>query len=219
MSRNTKNVQRKPVMPFCQVCKDTGKSEAEYRSHFTRENRDPNAKVICPTLLALECKYCSKNGHTIKYCDDFKKKQNQKKYREEAAVLKHVAVKNQVKSTNVYMCLDMDSDNEEQKPVVKNLVVKEEFPTLCAPVTSRVQTKNYAAALAKPPVLVEKPEVVSSSRPAPWASAEANQQKAKWAAWNSDSESDEEDVYNEYDEEVSYPDLDSENQEYTDAWD
>ena len=245
MSRNTNNVKRNPVMPFCQVCKDTGKTEAEYRSHFTRESRDPNAKVVCPTLLALECKYCSKNGHTIKYCDDFKKKQNQKKHKEDANSKSKLAnskpksaTKDQVKTKNIYMCLDMDSDNEEQKPeakkvsVAKKPVIKDEFPILCAPVANRAQSKNYAAALAKPPVLVdlvpvkkpiektiEKPVVVSTSRPAPWASSKANQQKAKWAAWNSDSDTDGEDEYNEEYEEDSFPDLDIQNQEYTDAWD
>ena len=54
---------------FCNVCFDAGKTESEYTSHYVRASKEPNAKVVCPTLLALECNYCFKKGHTVKYCD------------------------------------------------------------------------------------------------------------------------------------------------------
>jgi hypothetical protein len=201
MSRNTKNVSNKsaaPVQKYCKVCQDAGKAETEYRSHFTRESRDPNSKVICPTLLTLECRYCFKNGHTVKYCDVLKRNQQVQK-REEARCdkTKTDAVKNEGKKKNVFMCLDMDSDNEDPIPEVK-----EEFPTLCAPATSYSQLNvvNYAAALAKPaekqvvkPVEkpVENPVTKQDAKIAPWAS-ETMQSNKSWAAWDSDSEEEEE---------------------------
>ena len=53
------------VQPNCKVCRDAGKSEEEYLSHWVRSK---SGKVTCPTLLSQNCRNCGKNGHTIKYC-------------------------------------------------------------------------------------------------------------------------------------------------------
>ena len=53
---------------FCKVCKDAGKTNSEYTSHWIRNAPGPNGKVVCPTLLKQECKYCKKKGHTPKHC-------------------------------------------------------------------------------------------------------------------------------------------------------
>ena len=66
--RNIKtNVVRKPC---CKVCKDAGKSESEYGSHWPK---DSNGKTVCPTLLAQDCRYCGEAGHTVKYCQKLTK--------------------------------------------------------------------------------------------------------------------------------------------------
>ena len=57
-----------PSKPFCKVCKDSGKTEDEYTSHFVRESASPDAVVVCPTLLSQACRYCRKDGHTVRYC-------------------------------------------------------------------------------------------------------------------------------------------------------
>lgn len=57
--------------PFCKVCADAGKSDT---AHFPRKTPDPNSEVVCPTLKALECRYCFKNGHTVKYCPVLKER-------------------------------------------------------------------------------------------------------------------------------------------------
>lgn len=56
--------------PFCKVCADAGKTDT---AHYVRLTPDPKSPVICPTLLALECRYCFKSGHTVKYCAVAKK--------------------------------------------------------------------------------------------------------------------------------------------------
>jgi hypothetical protein len=53
---------------FCKVCKDAGKKETEYTSHWVRDAPGPNGKVVCPTLLSTKCKYCKAQGHIVKYC-------------------------------------------------------------------------------------------------------------------------------------------------------
>ena len=216
MSRNVKNST--PVQKYCKVCHDAGKSEAEYRSHFTRESPDPKSKVLCPTLLALECRYCFKNGHTVKYCSVLKENEKKKKNEEFSArrVEKAKAdVKPKGKSNtnhNAFACLD--SDSEEDEEVVKP---QEEFPVLSA-TQSRSQTVsfNYAAALAKPAVPkvqeVLKIQEVAVASPvaatpapapkietklAPWVSKRNTITAKSWAAWDSESEDDEDDEFDD----------------------
>ena len=51
---------------YCKVCRDSDKSEREYRSH---NPKDRNGRTTCPTLLSLTCRLCKRQGHTPKYCD------------------------------------------------------------------------------------------------------------------------------------------------------
>ena len=116
MSRN--NTNNAYVKKFCKVCQDSGKSEEVYRSHFTRETPDPNSKVICPTLLALECRYCYKNGHTVKYCPCLKEKAY---YEKKNYFVKHIEPSKKSNESNAtkktfdhLVCEDFD---EEEKLV------------------------------------------------------------------------------------------------------
>lgn len=211
MSKNVKVVQK-----YCKVCHDAGKTEAEYRSHFTRESPDPKAKVTCPTLLAQECRYCSKNGHTVKYCPTLKDNEKKRKQDEAKArrieASQNVAEKSKGKliNQNVFMCLDSDSEEEEE--VVTNPV--EDFPALIIPVSrNQSVSSNYAAALAKPAAPKQKQEVMTepiaklSEAPAvkapevvktvaPWASSAPVAYKS-WAAFDSDSDEEEEEEEDE----------------------
>ncbi len=213
MSRNVKNTKNSvPIQKFCKVCQDAGKSESEYRSHFTRETRDPNSKVVCPTLLALECRYCFKKGHTVKYCAVLKEKDRAPApVRKEAP--KKAVEKPKGKSTNHNVFAILDSDSEEEVVAPKVQEVKEEFPALSSSSLTRTQSvsANYAAALAKPapapetkiwaprfddlnesqakPKAAPAPKVEAKS--APWASGVSKASTMNWAAWDSDSEDDE----------------------------
>ena len=220
MSRNVKNVKASaPIQKYCKVCHDAGKSEAEYRSHFTRETRDPNSKVTCPTLLALECRYCYKNGHTVKYCPVLKDNEKQRN-REEASTrrteaIQKAEVKPKGKSTNKNVFAALESDSEDDVVAKKPVEVKEEYPMLCAPSLTRTQSvsTNYAAALSNPappnpappkpapskPIVMASPApvpIVSKplTKPAPWASTMPKASEIDWAAW-SDSEADDDDDY------------------------
>lgn len=99
--------------PYCKVCHDAGKEESVYLSHFIRESKIPGSKVVCPTLLAQECRYCFKTGHTVKYCKEIKRvqmKKNQQVKKEQAIAVEH-------KSNNIYHALtfDEESDIEENQ--------------------------------------------------------------------------------------------------------
>lgn len=141
---------------YCKVCHDSGKPESEYRSHSTRETRDPNSRITCPILLSIECRFCHKNGHTVKYCTVLKDKK-----KDEARALKKVSNPNpkpiivQEKITNVYDCLLEEEVEEEQ-----------EFPefSINTVISSNNSQLNYAAALAKPVVpMVRTASVVKKS--------------------------------------------------------
>ena len=72
-SRNTANTNTTAAKPFCKVCRDAGKLESEYTSHFVKDQPGPNGKVICPTLLNQDCRICGKSGHTSSYCSQYRR--------------------------------------------------------------------------------------------------------------------------------------------------
>lgn len=164
MSRS--NVKTVPIQKYCKVCHDAGKSESEYRSHCTRETRDPNSRVTCPTLLNLECRFCFKRGHTVKYCKILKEKNAPR-----SAPIRIPEEKPKAnKYTNIFLCLD---EEEEDKDVSKP-AFKDEFPVLAATKPNRMQAEpsNYAAALSKVAVPVAVPAPIPAPIPvqklAPW---------------------------------------------------
>lgn len=200
-SKKTSSVQ---VKKFCKVCQDAGKTEEEYRSHFTRESVDPKSKVVCPTLLALKCRFCNNNGHTIKYCNAAKNYEKTQKYYEDAVrrndnVKSYTKGKSTIISTNTFACLDSDSEDDD---IISEPDEKEEFPQLSVPGSRSERTQfNYAAALSKPapisvpipaptPAQIVKKAIVETAPPkvAPWASSSVEIKSNTWAAWDSDLE-------------------------------
>jgi hypothetical protein len=205
MSRRVNTASQK----FCKVCQDAGKSESEYRSHFTRETTDLNSRVLCPTLLALECRFCYKKGHTVKYCTTLKNKDKDRQPKRENQTLK-VESKPEKKMSNTFACLDSDSEEDDEE--VKQVLVEAEFPQLCAPkIDNATKIQNYASALSYiPPTpqptifkAIEKPvtqnlvKKVSQVRP-PWALNDKKIAQINWAAWDTDSEDEEDEDKTEY---------------------
>ena len=90
--------------PNCKVCRDAGKSQQEYSSHWVR---DKTGRVTCPTLISQQCRNCGKSGHTIKYCkarNISHKPSTEKK-----------ELKKELQIQNIYSLLD---DDEPESPVV-----------------------------------------------------------------------------------------------------
>ena len=76
--RPQKKSQKKP---FCKVCFDASKPESLYTNHFLKDRPGPNGKVVCPTLLMTECRYCHEKGHFKSHCSQLverKRVQNHK---------------------------------------------------------------------------------------------------------------------------------------------
>jgi hypothetical protein len=194
---------------YCKVCQDAGKPESEYRSHFTRESKDPNSKVCCPTLLALECRYCFKAGHTIKYCKVLKdNEKNKKRWELEAKNKKHIIEKEKNNSnkkvvTNKFAYLDDDdSENELEEHISNN----EEFPELIkTPVTNIKITSNsnYANALTSKDSIPLPSSIPVRMTP---LTNKKRISEINWAAMDSDDEDEDDnysyvqETYNNYDE-------------------
>jgi len=64
------------ITKFCSVCKNAGKCEKEYTSHFPKSSNGPDAVVVCPTILNNECSYCHKLGHFKQQCPVLEAKKN-----------------------------------------------------------------------------------------------------------------------------------------------
>ena len=67
--KNSNTRKHNPSMkPFCKVCKDFGKHESVFTSHFVRKTTHPNSPVTCPTILNNVCQYCGEKGHFVSSC-------------------------------------------------------------------------------------------------------------------------------------------------------
>jgi hypothetical protein len=204
---HTKQVSNKK--PFCKVCQDAGKPESQYTSHYVRSIPDKSGKtnVICPTLLATECRYCYKLGHTTKFCPVI---EATKKSEERAANRKQTEEKKPLPKakapTSVFAALADDSDSDEEKVVkVSNKLinqVKEEFPSLGSAVKPAASLSGWASVAAKTQDQYEsekyEQKLISNSikRSLPPLSKpivipQPQMEKKSWADW-SDSEDEQE---------------------------
>jgi len=59
------------------VCRDAGRPESEYTSHFVKDQPGPNGKVVCPMLLNQACRICEKPGHTSSYCPQYRSRREE----------------------------------------------------------------------------------------------------------------------------------------------
>ena len=66
-------------MPFCKFCKDSGKSQREFSSHYPKDKPGKAGKVICPTILSNDCRYCHEKGHAKSHCPKLKAKNSRKR--------------------------------------------------------------------------------------------------------------------------------------------
>jgi hypothetical protein len=145
-NNNNKAVTATSVKKFCKVCHDAGKTDAEYTSHYVRSSTAADGVVVCPTLLALNCRYCGENGHTVKFCKELekKKKAEERGVRRaafEKADKKTVALTAAEKKVTAFAILD--SSDSEDEPIDKK-------PVLMKPTADAKPLFSYAAMASKP---------------------------------------------------------------------
>ena len=196
---NNNQINKKP---FCKVCHDAGKPESVYTNHFVRSAPGTNGKVVCPTLLSLECRYCYQSGHTVKFCPVLKEKNNYQDRMQDSRARSVVQPRptqrqKEIKSTNAYDALNV-SDEESDEETKVSAIMNEQFPVLGGAKSSvQESTKpvfSYANALAteKPkPKPVEKaiPLIVADEKP---KNTIPQQIVKTWTSWVDCPDSDEE---------------------------
>ena len=206
---STRTKQSSSKKPFCKVCQDAGKTEIEYTSHYVRSMPDKSGKtkVICPTLLATECRYCYELGHTTKFCPVI---EANKKAEEKA--IKRVDEKKPLPKakapTNVFAGLAEDSDSEEEQVTKVSNKVKEEFPSL---VSTNIQEakpliSGWASVAAKTQTQYEcekyEQKLIEMSIKRQFPPVSIPQVKKSWADW-SDSEEEQEQFEQAYEKAAS----------------
>jgi hypothetical protein len=172
--------------PFCKVCRDAGKTEAEYTSHFVKSEPGPKGKVVCPTLLNLKCTYCQENGHMVSYCITLQKNKKNKEKSERAFMYQSKAYQPTEKKAliNRFDALDDEEELEEGEE-------KDEFPALCEPINAKpepTKDNSYAFIASKPPVLAEKDAIIVADIP-----IIVGKRKVNMSCWADDELSDDED--------------------------
>ena len=193
--------------PYCKVCHDSGKSEKEYTSHWVK---DLNGKVICPTLLSLECRCCYQLGHTVKFCpvNLNRKKQEERIAREKAKEARfakeEVRLAKEVKKpVNVYDLLDEDVESVDASVDASDAdfeILDEPKVTTWASIAAMSKETGEAAMEAEPSSLflhltknaLEKEKDVKKEVTKE-VTKEVNKPsifKYSWADWPSDSEDD-----------------------------
>lgn len=169
------SIQKKQLKPLCKVCKDAGKCESEYSSHFVKSNVGVKGVIICPTLLAYECTYCHKTGHSVGYCMVLKNKNKdavrlgaKRKYDDAL----NTTVNKKKKTLSKFTALVESSDDEAEEIVVVAVSDKRKFAF------------SYAEAITNGPVPEQK--VIDRVQKA------IDQKKRSWADWSDSDDDDEE---------------------------
>jgi hypothetical protein len=205
------NVRNNSKKPYCKVCHDAGKPESMYTSHCVKTYNINTGKTdtTCPTLLALECRYCYKNGHTVKFCPilEANKKMDNERARDRARQERPQHVQQQQQQApnktlrSAFAALAEESDDEEvqvQEVQVQEVQVKpevDEFPSLMGNtrVVQNNNVKSYSC-VAATPADERRLEMLRQQR------LEATQKKA--VTWADDSEDSDSEIEIEEEEEV-----------------
>jgi hypothetical protein len=131
-SKVNSNSNNNQCKPFCKVCHDAGKPDNEVTSHFVKSLE---GKIICPTLLTQNCRYCKEPGHTVSFCKVLaqQKKLNEKKERknkmEEQLIEKQKNTKNAKNTKNIFTAFMEEDDEEEEETTTIQTNINSSKPT------------------------------------------------------------------------------------------
>jgi hypothetical protein len=146
-NNNSNNYSNNAKKPFCKVCFDAGKADT---AHFIRKTPDPKSQVTCPTLLALECRYCLQHGHTVKYCTVLQK-QDRDRDNKNKRVIFNTPTPTQPKNSNKFAAFedeDEDEDEMEQQLLINSVALEtqhiQQFPTLATQQFPKLATQTLA---------------------------------------------------------------------------
>lgn len=198
MNAKTTSTANTKTTPFCKVCMDAGKSPEIYKSHYVKND---TGNVICPTLLALECRFCFKVGHTVKYCQTLekKKKMDAKLINRSGAPKKVDIIPQPISqvSKNPFDCLYSDDDAS----VTEHNVTTESLDSVYITINENTEngTKTWASIAAQEapqkmpepkPVnnFVSVKEIITDTTPKEKIFTFGNYRMKNWADWTDSDE-------------------------------
>ena len=131
--QNSTRKHNDSMKPFCKVCKDFGKSESVFTSHFVRQTTHPNSPVTCPTILNNVCQYCGEKGHFVSSCSLKKTQLKEEKLfilsQKKVDKINNEEVKN-VKTKNVFDILNEEDSSSSDEEEEREVEVKSENVTI-----------------------------------------------------------------------------------------
>jgi hypothetical protein len=205
-ARNTNSKNSSSKKPYCKVCHDAGKPESMYTNHCvkTYNVRTGKTETTCPTLNALECRYCYKSGHTVKFCPvleenkkmDINRARDQARHQhqQQARAQEQEATR---KPMNAYAALADDSDDEANEVAVNEVTTNEvavnevdEFPTLLKKSYSSVAAtpRPVPVVLAPAPITLFKKEQPAPKKSLSWVEAQADDDDSDEEVYESDTD-------------------------------
>lgn len=176
--------------PFCKVCYDTGKPESVYTSHWVRTlaivngvKKNNGMKITCPTLLATECRYCLKAGHTVKFCPIIEKRD---KFMEKRKVNDTCNVVEEpcITSSSQFAVLSVDDDDEEIEDHVVTTSSCSWASIAAKPKAESEPSTPFSTPKTIPPSVIRRQTIITPA----WS---ANKKFTKSWADYTDSDSDE----------------------------
>ena len=137
-NNNSNNYSNNAKKPFCKVCFDAGKADT---AHFIRKTPDPKSQVTCPTLLALECRYCLQHGHTVKYCTVLQKQDRDRDNKNKRVIFNTPNTNltpTPTKNSNKFAVFE-DEDDLEIAQQLTSVALQNQFPTLATQTLDNLQ--------------------------------------------------------------------------------
>jgi len=218
MNANRNSNAKNSKKPYCKVCHDAGKAESVYTSHCVKTYNINTGKTdtTCPTLLALECRYCYKSGHTVKFCPvlEENKKMDVERARDRARheyqarqEQQQAAVQIQNKPKNAFAAFAEEQEDEERQEnqevqkqelqAKQEVQAKQDFPALMGNtrIAQNNNVKSYSC-VAATPVDQTRLEMSRQQRVQQASQVEAQKKAVTWAD-EDDSDEDQEEMYEE----------------------
>lgn len=183
MNSRNNNTRFSTRTAFCKVCKDAGKCEALYTSHFVRDRPGPEGKVCCPTLLSLKCGYCHEMGHTPSCCPVLARRKMEEK--KEERVQKRMELKETASGNNNLIKKVSVSSNPfallDQVQLNDDVSKKEEFPSLSSVKSTKQPVLSGWAAIISVPKKTPSQKLLSDDTSNSDFEKKAPYQKLSWA--------------------------------------
>ena len=116
-------------MPFCTVCKNAGKTQPEYTSHFVRQTTHKLSPVTCPTILNNMCNHCCTKGHFPSDCPQLRRerkiqKENIYSLKKRKRRMDDTSTIKNKPSKNIFDALSDDDDSNDES--IDNFVVPDD---------------------------------------------------------------------------------------------